>query len=88
MSCPGEVVVAEIGCTVVQVATAGPQGPPGPPGSIATTTPILTAALPAPAAGLHAMVTDATSTVFYSVLVGGAGNTVPVWADGTSWRIG
>jgi hypothetical protein len=81
-------MVSEIGCGVVQVCTAGPQGPPGPPGTNYQTFPILTAALPSPGAGLHAMVTDSISTTFYAPLVGGGSYTVPVWADGTFWRIG
>jgi hypothetical protein len=34
------------------------------------------------------MVSDATVTTFWSVVVGGGGNTVPVRWDGTNWRIG
>lgn len=33
-------------------------------------------------------VTDATATTFYSVVSGGGANQVPVWSDGTNWRIG
>lgn len=33
-------------------------------------------------------VTDATATTFYSVVSGGGSNQVPVWSDGTNWRIG
>lgn len=35
-----------------------------------------------------AFVTDANSTTFGSVVAGGGVNTVPVYCDGTSWRIG
>lgn len=37
---------------------------------------------------VRAMVTDATVTTFASVVVGGGSNIVPVFCDGTSWRIG
>lgn len=65
----------------------GPTGPTGPVGSL-TTTPTNTGSLPIPTAGLRAMVTDATSTTFGSVLVGNGVNIVPVYADGAVWRIG
>jgi hypothetical protein len=39
-------------------------------------------------AGRRAFVTDATVTTFASVVVGGGANKVPVYDDGTSWRIG
>lgn len=52
--------------------------------------PILTAALPAASAnpGAHYVVTDATATTFASALTGGGANIVPVYSDGTVWRIG
>lgn len=59
-------------------------------GSVSTT-PVLTSALPSPVtsgAGNRRMVLDATSVVFASVLSGGGANTVPVYSDGTVWRIG
>ena len=37
---------------------------------------------------MRAMVTDANATTFASVVAGGGSNIVPVWCDGTSWRIG
>lgn len=44
-----------------------------------------------PAAGVsatqRAIVTDATATTFMSVVVGGGANIVPVFSDGTNWRI-
>lgn len=49
------------------------------------------ATLPAAAAGLagfKAFVTDANATTFASVVVGGGANGVPVYCDGTNWRIG
>jgi hypothetical protein len=50
--------------------------------------PVLVAQLPSPTAGLRAMVSDATVTTFASVVGGTGSNTVPVYADGTNWRIG
>lgn len=53
--------------------------------------PVLTAALPSAAtagAGARAFVTDATSTTFNASLTGGGANRVPVFSDGTVWRIG
>lgn len=41
-----------------------------------------------PTLGRRAIVTDATSTAFHSIVAGGGVNTVPVFADGASWRIG
>jgi hypothetical protein len=38
--------------------------------------------------GTTAFVTDANSTTFNAVAVGGAANGVPVTFDGTNWRIG
>ena len=39
-------------------------------------------------AGARAMVTDADARTWGNLLVGGAGNTVPVWSDGSNWYIG
>lgn len=39
-------------------------------------------------AGARHFVTDATSTTFGSVVVGGGSESVPVYSDGTNWRIG
>lgn len=36
----------------------------------------------------RAMVSDATATTFNSVVAGGGANKVPVFSDGTNWRIG
>jgi hypothetical protein len=38
--------------------------------------------------GMHKMVGDATVTTFGTVVVGGGGNTVPVYSDNVNWRIG
>lgn len=61
--------------------------------SLAATVPITTgtytvAGLPAGAAGMRAFVTDANATTFASVVAGGGANGVPVYHDGTNWRIG
>jgi hypothetical protein len=39
-------------------------------------------------AGARAFVIDANTIIFNSVISGGAGNNVPVFSDGTNWRIG
>ena len=39
-------------------------------------------------AGVRAFVSDALSITFNSVVVGGGANVVPVYSDGTNWRIG
>lgn len=54
-------------------------------------TPCLVAALPAAAtagAGAKAFVTDATATTFASTVAGGGSTLVPVYSDGTNWKIG
>lgn len=38
--------------------------------------------------GSRNFVTDATVTTFASVVAGGGANKVPVYDDGTNWRIG
>lgn len=38
--------------------------------------------------GAFAYVTDANATTFASVVAGGGASTVPVYSDGTNWRIG
>ena len=55
------------------------------------TTATTVAGLPAAAtvgAGTRSLVTNATVTTFASVVVGGGANGVPVYSDGTNWRIG
>lgn len=39
-------------------------------------------------AGTRAFVTDANTMVFGSTITGGLANSVPVYSDGTSWRVG
>lgn len=54
-------------------------------------TPVTVANLPAAGtigAGAKAFVSDATSTTFASIVAGGGANNVPVYSDGTNWRIG
>jgi hypothetical protein len=55
------------------------------------TTAVVVASLPAAAtagAGARSFVTDATAATFGTVAAGGAANAVPVWSDGTNWKIG
>ena len=51
---------------------------------------VTVATLPAAAglAGFRAFVTDANATTFASIVAGGGANGVPVYCDGTNWRIG
>lgn len=39
-------------------------------------------------AGTTTFVSDATVTTFATIVVGGGTNTVPVYSDGTNWRVG
>jgi hypothetical protein len=39
-------------------------------------------------AGARAVVTDASTTTFHAIVAGGGANVVPVFSDGTNWRIG
>jgi hypothetical protein len=60
------------------------------PGTVVTT-PVPAANLPSPVAGGRAFVNDSNLPAagnFAETVVGGAGNTVPVWSDGTNWYIG
>ena len=55
------------------------------------TTPVLVSELPDPilaGAGTRAFVTDASTNVFGDLLVGLGTNQVPVYSDGTNWKIG
>ena len=55
------------------------------------TTPTTVAALPAAAtagAGARSFVSDANDTAFNAVVAGGSANNIPVFSDGTAWRIG
>lgn len=38
--------------------------------------------------GVRYLVSDATATAFWTIVVGGGANIVPVTSDGTNWRIG
>lgn len=38
--------------------------------------------------GARRTVTDASATTFASVVIGGGSNVVPVFSDGSQWRIG
>jgi len=55
-----------------------------------TPNPTTVSALPAASGvgGAMKIVTDATSTTFWSVAAGGGANTIRVTSDGTNWRIG
>jgi hypothetical protein len=44
--------------------------------------------LPTGSAGMRAFVTDSNATTFAAVVAGGGANGVPVYHDGTNWRIG
>lgn len=60
-------------------------------GSYFRTTPTTVSGLPAAGtagAGARAFVTDATATTFASTVTGSGGNSVPVYSDGTNWKIG
>jgi hypothetical protein len=88
MSCSPQVVVSEIACNIVEVATPGPQGIQGQAGSGSYTTPTTVAALPSSPQGTRAFVTDATGTTFGAPVVGGGSNVMPVFFNGTQWIIG
>lgn len=52
---------------------------------------VTVATLPAAAtagSGARHFVTDSNSTTFAAIVAGGGGNGVPVYSDGTNWRIG
>ena len=55
------------------------------------TTPVVVGSLPAAAtagAGARAFVSDANDTAFNAVVAGAGANNLPVFSDGTAWRIG
>lgn len=59
--------------------------------TIVKTTPTTVSSLPTAAsvgAGARSFVTDANTTTFNSAVSGSGGNAMPVFSDGTSWRIG
>ncbi len=51
---------------------------------------VLVSALPAASGrtGHRYIVTDASATTFHSIVAGSGSNIVPVFSDGTNWRIG
>lgn len=54
-----------------------------------TPTAVIVANLPATArTGARAFVTDANATTFASTVAGGGSNPVPVYFDGSNWKIG
>jgi len=58
---------------------------------ITNTTIYTVATLPAAStsnAGTRTFVSDSTTTTFGSTVVGGGSNTVPVYSNGTGWKIG
>jgi hypothetical protein len=55
----------------------------GPPSLTVATLPAVTGLT-----GFRAFVTDASATTFASIVAGGGANGVPVFCDGTNWRIG
>lgn len=60
-------------------------------GGYAKVTPVLVAALPSASVagtGARAFVTDASATTYNSVVAGGGANRLPVFSDGSAWRIG
>lgn len=77
LSDTGDLVVTTVTATSVTVDTV-------------KTTPVLVANLPVQPvdAGTRAFVTDANATTFASIVAGGGANLVPVYSDGTDWRIG
>ena len=55
------------------------------------TTPVVVGSLPAAAtagAGARAFVSDANDTAFNAIVAGAGANNLPVFSDGTNWRIG
>ena len=59
--------------------------------STISTTVYTVATLPSAATsgvGARSFVSDANATTFASIVAGGGANNVPVYSDGTNWRIG
>lgn len=54
------------------------------------TTPVTYAQLPSAVsnAGARAFITDGSSTTFAATVAGGGANKVPVYSDGTVWKVG
>ena len=70
-------------------AILGEMGTEG--GIIPPTTVYTVATLPSAATsgtGARAFVSDANATTFASTVAGGGANAVPVYSDGTNWKIG
>jgi hypothetical protein len=61
---------------------------PGGPTKLQVTTVGALLAAATAGAGARAFVTDANATTFASVVAAGGANGVPVYSDGTNWRIG
>ena len=60
-------------------------------GTYVKTSPVAVSGLPSASsvgAGSRAFVTDANATTFASIVASGGSNGVPVYSDGTNWRIG
>jgi len=60
-------------------------------GTYVKTSPVAVSGLPSASsvgAGSRAFVTDANATTFASIVANGGSNGVPVYSDGTNWRIG
>ena len=61
------------------------------PTYLAKSTAVLVSALPSAVTeggGTRRFVSDANATTFASIVAGGGANFVPVYSDGTNWRIG
>ena len=55
------------------------------------TTPVLYSALPTAAdagIGTRAFITDGSTATFAATVTGGGSNKVPVYSDGTNWKVG
>ena len=54
------------------------------------TTPVTYAQLPAAVgnAGARAFITDGSTTTFNATVAGGGANKVPIFSDGTVWKVG
>ena len=79
------------GVTGAMAATGAVSGTTVTASGYVATGAVLVSALPAAGTagvGARHFVTDATSTTFASVVAGTGANKVPVYSDGTNWRIG
>lgn len=60
-------------------------------GNVVRTLAVTFSSLPAASvagSGARAMITDGNTVTFYSVVTSGGSNIVPVFSDGTNWRVG